>query len=97
MRHRGMTTQVKSITLRASYESDLSGFKQDAATIKSFRKQLEKTPIRVPIRLDLSGIKSDAVRAAAEYKKALGAALSAVPAGGSVSKGGIIIPAGAAG
>lgn len=89
-----MTTQVKAITLRASYESDLSGFKKDAATIKSFRKQLEKTPIRVPIRLDLSGIKSDATRAATEYKKALGAALAAVPAGGAVSKGGIIIPAG---
>jgi TP901 family phage tail tape measure protein len=90
-----MAATVKAITLRATYESNLEGFKADAAAIRSFRKQLEKTPIKVPVRLDLSGIRADAVRAAAEYKKALGAALANVPAGGTVSKGGIIIPSGA--
>lgn len=90
---------MKSITLRAGYESSLKErLQQDIAAIKSFKRNLEKNPIKVPIRLDLSGIRADATRAANEYKKAMGAALSSVKAGGGgVSKGGIIIPASAMG
>jgi TP901 family phage tail tape measure protein len=92
-----MSAQVKSITLRAGYESSLKErLQQDIAAIKSFKRNLEKNPIKVPIRLDLSGIRADATRAANEYKKAMGAALSSVKAGGGgVSKGGIILPASA--
>lgn len=94
------TSQVKSITLRAGYESDLrERLTQDVGAIKSFKRNLEKNPIRIPVRLDLRSVRSEAVKAAAELRKQITRELASVklPTGASVSKGGIIIPAGAGG
>lgn len=85
----------KTITLRAKYESDLSGLKSDLAAIKSFRRNLEKQPLKIPVRLDLSGVRGEAHKAAAEIKKAVTGAMSTIRVGGATSKGGILIPASA--
>ena len=90
-----MESQVKAITLRAVYESNLTAFKDDIATIKSFKRNLEKNGIKVPIRLNMSAIKADAVKAAQLYKKTVSAAMASASPGGAMSKGGIAIPASA--
>ena len=92
-----MSGQVKQITLRATYESDLTGLHKDMAAIKAIRKRLEKHPISIPLSLDLSGIKSQAAKAAAEYRKALQKEMAAIKPGegGVMSKGGVFIPASA--
>ncbi len=94
-----MTTQVKSITLRATYEGDMRGLNDDVAKLKSIGRNLQRNnPFRIRPSLDLGGIKADAQRAAKtftkEFQSAMGKGLSV---GGTVSKGGIIIPASAAG
>jgi TP901 family phage tail tape measure protein len=93
-----MDTKVKAIKARLTYESDLSGIQKDLATLKSIRRRLEKTPLRVPIALDLSGMKSQVAKAAGEYRKAMQAEMAKVrmaPGAGGMSAGGIAIPAGA--
>jgi TP901 family phage tail tape measure protein len=92
-----MSQQVKAITLRAKYESDLSGFQDDIAAIKSFRRQMEKLPVKIPVKLDLSSIRADALKAAAEIKKTVSSALAGgISPGSTTSKGGLFIPASAA-
>lgn len=92
-----MSTKDKAIKLRATYESNIQKIKDDVALLKSVRRHLESTPIRISITLNTSSIKSDAAKAAAEYKKAFAAATAGgLSPGSSVSKGGIIVPASAA-
>lgn len=94
-----MSSLVKAITLRATYEGDISGLKKDAAAIKSFGRQMAKRPLLIPLRLDLTGLKAQAAAAAASYQKALNAAMAKNPmaaaASGGTSQGGIAIPPGA--
>ena len=93
-----MSTQVKSITLRAKYEGDFRGLNDDIAKLKSIGRNLQaNNPFKIRPTLDLSGIRGDAQRAAKEFNTAFKAALgSGLAPGSAVSKGGIIIPASAA-
>lgn len=93
------TPLVKAIHLQTTYSGDLSRIKDDIATLKGVRRQLEKSAIRIKVRLDLSGITTDAAKAANIYQRELRKSMNAVrppsPGGGSTSAGGIFIPAGA--
>lgn len=91
-----MSTLVKAISLRTTYEGNLEGLHRDLATLKSIRRQLQKQDIRIPVTLDLSGLKSQAVKAATEARKILQASMGGInPAGSGVSRGGIFLPPGA--
>lgn len=88
-----MSGLIKTITLRANYEGNMKGLKDDVAKLKSVRRQLEKTPIKVPIRLDLSGLKSEAAKAADEIRKTVASSTSKLKPGEGMSKGGLVLPA----
>ncbi len=92
-----MSTLIKSISLKGTAELDVSRFKDGLSQVKSLRRQFENNPLKIPVQLDLRDIRSQAAKVAAEIKKTVGAALGSVGpmAGGSVSKGGIILPPGA--
>lgn len=92
-----MSTLIKAISLKGTAELDVSRFKDGLSQVKSLRRQFENNPLKIPVQLDLRDIRSQAAKVAAEIKKTVGAALGSVGpmAGGSVSKGGLILPPGA--
>lgn len=92
-----MSNLVKSITLRATVQTDATGLKDGLQQIKSLRRQIEGNPIKIGFKFDATGIRAEAVKAAGLFQKEVTQAMASVKAGGAgtTSKGGIFIPAGA--
>ena len=85
----------KRVNLDLVYRGRFNKFEEDMKRLEALQKKAESRPIRVPVILDLSQLKGQIRSAGAQIKSEIQKAVTQGPGvGQTVSKGGIITPAG---